>query len=65
MERVILVEDEEIRAAQKALWERFRIAAEPGGAAAYAAMLSGKYPAGGKPGVLVCGGNTTAVDFER
>ena len=67
VERVLLVEDEAIRAAQRALWESLRIASEPGGAAAYAALLSGQY----KPqknervGVLVCGGNTTAVDFSR
>jgi threonine dehydratase len=67
VQRVLLVEDDAIRAAQRALWESLRIASEPGGAAAYAALLSGEY----KPesderiGVLVCGGNTTAVDFSR
>ena len=65
VERVILVEDEEIRAAQRALWERFRIAAEPGGAAAFAALLSGRVRGEGRTGVLVCGGNTAAVDFDR
>lgn len=65
VERVVLVEDDEIRAAQRALWERLRIVAEPGGAAAYAALLSGKVEAKGRIGVLVCGGNTTAVDFDR
>ena len=63
VERVVLVEDEEIRAAQKALWEQLRIVAEPGGAAAYAALLSNKVEKRGRIGVLVCGGNTTAVDF--
>lgn len=65
VDRVVLVEDDEIRAAQRALWERLRIVAEPGGAAAYAALLSGKVKAEGRIGVLVCGGNTTAVDFSR
>jgi len=65
VDRVILVEDEEIRAAQKALWDRFRVAAEPGGAAAYAALLSGKFSPRGRTAILVCGGNTTAVDFDR
>jgi threonine dehydratase len=40
--------------------------AEPGGAAALAALLSEKYrPAQDEHvGILVCGGNTTAVDFS-
>ena len=43
VERVVLVEDQAIRDAQQALWERLRIVAEPGGAAAFAALLSRKY----------------------
>ena len=67
VERVVLVEDDAIRAAQRALWDSLRIASEPGGAAAYAALLSGQYRPGRneRVGVLVCGGNTTAVDFSR
>jgi threonine dehydratase len=59
----LLVSDEEIVAAQKRLWESMRIAAEPGGAAAFAGLLSGKYkPASGeRVGVIVCGGNTEKV----
>lgn len=62
---VILVGDDDIRRAQAALWSVLRIVAEPGGAAAFAALLSGRYrPAPGeRVAVLVCGGNTTAVDF--
>jgi threonine dehydratase len=62
-----LVTDEAIRAAQVALWSGLRIVAEPGGAAAFAALASGTYQprAGERVGVLVCGGNTTAVDFAR
>lgn len=64
---VAFVTDDEIRAAQLALWSKLRIVAEPGGAAAFAALLSGRYrPADGeRVAVLVCGGNTTVVDFER
>ncbi|RUV79878.1 threonine/serine dehydratase, partial [Mesorhizobium sp. M5C.F.Ca.IN.020.14.1.1] len=48
VERSILVSDDEIIAAQAALWDRVRIIAEPGGAAAFAAILSGRYaPAAG------------------
>jgi threonine dehydratase len=59
VDRVVLVEDAEIVAAQKALWHALRIVAEPGGAAAMAAILSGAYkPAPGEHvGVLVCGAN--------
>ncbi|MEO7987548.1 MAG: threonine/serine dehydratase [Gemmatimonadales bacterium] len=67
VDRVLLVSDEAIRAAQESLWRVLRIVAEPGGAAALAALLSGGYrPAEGeRVGVVVCGGNTTAVDFAR
>lgn len=63
--RTILVTDEAIRAAQEALWKFVRVVAEPGAAAATAAILSGRYkPAKGeRVGVLISGGNTTAVNF--
>jgi threonine dehydratase len=63
----VLVPDEAIREAQRALWRVLRVVAEPGGAAAFAALLSGAYkPAPDeRVGVLVCGGNTVAVDFDR
>jgi threonine dehydratase len=56
----LLVSDAEIAAARKLLWEKARIAAEPGGAAALAALASGRYrPADGeRVGVLICGANT-------
>ena len=55
----VLVPDAAIRAAQKFLWDRLRIAAEPGGATALAALLSGAYRPGPEErvGVPVCGGN--------
>jgi len=55
----LLVSDEEIIAAQKKLWETTRIFAEPGGATAFAALLSGRYKPdpGERVGVIVCGGN--------
>jgi threonine dehydratase len=64
---VILVTDDAIQRAQQALWKVLRIVAEPGGAAAFAALLSGRYKPqrGERVGVLVCGGNTAAVDFVR
>jgi len=59
VERVVLVSDADIRAAQGALWRELRVVAEPGGAAALAALASGRYrPADGERlGVLVCGSN--------
>ncbi len=62
----VLVTDDEIRAAQKALWEGARVVAEPGGAAAFAAVLSGKYVPvrNERVCVLVCGANTAAVKFD-
>jgi threonine dehydratase len=56
----ILVADTAITAAQRLLWEQFRLIAEPGGATALAALLSGAFvpPDGARVGVLVCGGNT-------
>jgi threonine dehydratase len=64
---VLLVTDQAIQQAQQALWKVLRIAAEPGGAAAFAALLSRRYQPkpGQRVGVLVCGGNTSAVDFGR
>src|SRR5581483_4864623 len=66
LDRVVLVEDDAIRDAQRTLWDRLRIVAEPGGAAAVAALLSRRYiPAPHeRVGLVVCGGNTTAVNFD-
>jgi len=67
VERAVLVSDDDIRAAQASLWERARVVAEPGGATAYAALLSGKYRAsdGERVVAVVSGGNTVAVDFGK
>ena len=60
VDRVLLVEDEEIVRAQQALWDVFRLLVEPGGAAACAALLAGHYkPADDERVVVVlCGANT-------
>ena len=59
VDEVLLVPDEAIRAAQIALWKTLRLAAEPGGATALSALITGIYqPAKGeRVGVLLCGGN--------
>src|SRR5271169_1930659 len=63
---VVLVTDDAIRQAQEALWSGLRVVAEPGGAAAFAALLSERYrpSPGERVGVLICGANTTAVRFD-
>jgi threonine dehydratase len=59
VERVVLVEDEDITRAQQVLWDAFRLVVEPGGAAALAALVSRRYtPAAGEHvAVVLCGGN--------
>lgn len=66
MEKPVLVTDDEIVSAQRTIWDVLRLVAEPGGAAAMGALLSGKYaPAKDeRVGVLLCGANTTAVKFD-
>jgi len=58
--QAVLVSDDAIRQAQRTLWEEMRLVAEPGGATALAALLSGAFaaPPGARVGILVCGGNT-------
>ena len=62
----VLVSDDAIRQAQAALWSGLRVVAEPGGAAAFGALLSGRYrpSPGERVAVLICGANTTAVSFD-
>ncbi len=62
---VVLVSDDDIRAAQRTLWETLRVVAEPGGVTALAGLLSGRYACrrDERVGVVVSGGNTIAVDF--
>lgn len=64
---VHLVTDSAIREAQRALWSVLRVVAEPGGAAAFAALWSSSYrpEPGERVAVVISGGNTAAVDFER
>ncbi|HPU50390.1 MAG TPA: threonine/serine dehydratase [Burkholderiaceae bacterium] len=55
----LLVADEAVREAQQTLWREARIAAEPGGATAFAALVCGAYrpAADERVGVLICGAN--------
>lgn len=59
----VLVEDADIVAARLRLWSDYRIAAEHGAAAAYAALTCGAYKPseGERVAVVVCGANTDAT----
>ena len=65
VERVLLVPDQSIRAAQRGLWNALRVVTEPGAAAPFAALLSARYQPrdGERVGIVLSGANTTAVDF--
>jgi threonine dehydratase len=67
VETIVHVTDDDIRNSQRTLWDRMRIVAEPGAAAAFGALLAGKYvPAQGeRVAVVISGANTNAVDFGR
>jgi threonine dehydratase len=64
--QTVLVSDDAIAEAQATLWRALRIVAEPGGAAAFSAILSGAYKpeAGERVAVVISGGNTVAVNFD-
>jgi threonine dehydratase len=61
----LLVTDDHIVKAQKALWQELRLIAEPGGATAFAALLSGVYKPhpGERVGVVLCGSNAELTRF--
>ncbi len=60
VQRSLLVSDDHVRSAQRALWDELRIVAEPAGATGLAALRSGAYrPAPGeRVATLICGANT-------
>lgn len=63
----LVVADDDVREAQHRLWDCARVVAEPGGAAAVAALTSRRYePADGeRVAVVVCGGNTDPGSVAR
>ena len=64
---VVLVKDAAIAEAQRRLWTEFSVIAEPGGAAALAAIMSGAYQPerNERVGVLVCGSNADLTAFAN
>lgn len=67
VDRVVLVSDPAIREAQVRAWSGLRIALEPGGAAALAALTSGAFvPAvNERVGVVLCGGNVDPSTLQE
>lgn len=65
VDHVVLVPDDAIIRAQRVLWQTLRVVAEPGGATAFAALISGRYEPrpGEHTGILLSGGNTVAANF--
>jgi threonine dehydratase len=63
--QTFLVSDEHIAEAQRILWQQLRLIAEPGGATAFAALLSGAYKPhpGERIGVVLCGSNAELASF--
>ena len=66
VDSVVLVDDSDIVRAQQRLWDEARLVAEPGGAAAFAALLSGAYRprSNERVAVIISGGNTGAVTLR-
>ncbi len=63
VERVVTVEEDEIVAAMRLVWERMKIVIEPSSAVPFAAVMAGKVDVRGlKVGIIVSGGN---VDLDR
>ncbi|EJM67410.1 threonine dehydratase [Pseudomonas sp. GM49] len=63
----VLVSEDQIREAQQVLWEKLRIVSEPGGATAFAALLSGAYNRSPRErvAVVICGSNADPASFIR
>jgi threonine dehydratase len=65
VDRCLVLAGEELVAARHSLWDRFRVVSEVGGAAAWAALISGRYrPAPGeRVAAIICGANTDPSDL--
>jgi threonine dehydratase len=63
--RSVLVEDDEVVAARRLLWERYRLVVEHGAATVIAALLTGGYrpEPGERVAAVLCGANTSLDDL--
>lgn len=62
----VLVDSDAVISARRFLWERLRLAVEPGAAVAVAALLSGRYvpQSGERVAVIICGANADPSDLS-
>ncbi|WP_189935093.1 pyridoxal-phosphate dependent enzyme [Streptomyces sulfonofaciens] len=66
VDEIATVGDDEIRAAMRLVFERLKIVVEPSGAAALAALVTGRIsPVPPRVGVIVSGGNISAQRFAE
>jgi threonine dehydratase len=67
VDHVALVPDDAITKAQAWCWQNLRLATEPGGATALAALLCGKYTPepGEKIGIIMCGANVELAKLAK
>jgi threonine dehydratase len=66
LREIVLVTDEEMRAAMRLLWDELRVLVEPAGAAAVAALLSGRATVrSSRPAVVICGANPEDAEARR
>jgi len=67
VDHAVVVSDDDIRGAQRALWDELRLVVEPGGAAALAALRSGAYvpEPDERVVVVVCGSNADPDSIIR
>ncbi|GAA0530544.1 serine/threonine dehydratase [Saccharopolyspora subtropica] len=65
VDEVVLVTDEEIRAAMRLVFERLKIVIEPSAAVGVAALLTGRISAPPRVGVVISGGNVDLARFTE
>ena len=64
VDHIVVVSDDQIRAAMRFLFERLKLVVEPSGAVGVAALLAGSIDAEGRRvGVILSGGNIGADRF--
>jgi len=62
---IVTVSDDQLREAMRFAFERMKIAIEPSGAAALAAVMQKSFPEGKRTGVIISGGNVDAKRFAE
>ena len=62
---IVTVSDDQLRGAMRFAFERMKIAIEPSGAAAVAAVMTKFLPKGKRIGVIISGGNVDAKRFAE